>query len=128
VTQQTAPVPAPQPTVAAPIQTPQQQAPAIREGDLVDVTELDKLPEPLGIIRPVYPPLAAAQRAEANVILSALISENGDVTEVKVLRGDSRFGFNEAAIRAMRSVRFTPAIKDGKRVKTWRPQTIFFKR
>jgi TonB family protein len=125
VAQQPPPV-VPQPTVNNP--APQPQVSAIHEGDVVDVTELDKLPEPLSEIRPVYPPLAAQQRAEANIILSALIGEDGRVAEVKLLRGDARFGFNDAAIRAMRAVRFTPPIKDGKRVKTWRPQTITFKR
>jgi TonB family protein len=120
-------VPQPQPAVAAPAVT--QPAPAtIREGDLVDVTELDTLPQPLSEIRPYYPPLAAQQRAEATVILSTLISENGEVVDVKILRGDSRFGFNDAAIRAIRSVHFTPPIKNGKRVRTWRPQSIAFKR
>jgi TonB family protein len=112
--------------VAAPVLQPQPAAVTIREGDVVDVTELDKLPQPLSVIHPFYPPLAAQQRAAATIIITALISENGDVTEVKILRGDPRFGFNEAAIRAMRAVRFTPAIKDGKRVKTWRPQSITF--
>jgi TonB family protein len=115
----------PQPAVAAPAAN--QQASAIREGDVVDVTELDKLPEPLSVIRPSYPPLAAQQRAQATIFLSALISETGEVTEVKVLRGDPRFGFNDAAMRAMRAVRFTPPMKDGKHVKTWRPQSITFK-
>ena len=59
-------------------------------------------------------------------MVSALISETGEVLEVKVLKGDSRFGFNESAVRAMRSTRFSPAIKDGKRVRTWRPQTFTF--
>jgi TonB family protein len=116
----------PQPAAAAPALTP--LASTIREGDVVDVTEVDKLPQPLSEIRPYYPPLAAQTHAEATVILSALISEKGDVLDVKVLRGDPRFGFNDAATRAMRAVRFTPAIKDGKRVKTWRPQSITFKR
>jgi TonB family protein len=118
----------PQPQTSA-VTPPPLQAPVstIREGDVVDVTDLDKLPEPQSQIRPFFPPLAARQHAEATIILSALISENGDVTDVKVLRGDARFGFNDAAIRAMRAVRFTPPIKDGKRVKTWRPQSITFK-
>jgi TonB family protein len=98
----------------------------VREGDVVDVMELDKVPQPLSTPRPNYPPLAAQQHAEATVILSTLISENGDVTDVKVLKGDARFGFNDSAIRAMRVVRFTPPMKDGKRVKTWRPQSITF--
>ncbi|MEA2238515.1 MAG: eukaryotic-like serine/threonine-protein kinase [Thermoanaerobaculia bacterium] len=116
-----------QPAAVAPIVQPQTAAVTIHEGDVIDVTELDKVPEPLSVIHPFYPPLAAQQRASATIIITALISETGDVTEVKVLRGDPRFGFNEAAIRAMRAVRFTPAIKDGKRVKTWRPQSITFK-
>ncbi|HEX7679097.1 MAG TPA: TonB family protein, partial [Thermoanaerobaculia bacterium] len=119
--------PQPQPAVSAPALT-QPPVATIHEGDVVDVTELDRLPQPLSEIRPYYPPLAAQQRAEATVILSALISENGDVVDVKILRGDPRFGFNDAATRAMKSVRFSPGIKDGKRVKTWRPQSISFKR
>jgi TonB family protein len=120
----------PQPQTSAVTTPPVTQAPVstIREGDVVDVTELDKLPEPLSVPKPYYPPLAVQQHAEATIILSTLISENGDVTDVKVLKGDARFGFNDAAIRAMRAVRFTPPIKDGKRVKTWRPQTVTFKK
>jgi TonB family protein len=118
-------VPQPQPAALTPVT----QAPvsAVREGDVVDVTELDSVPKPLSDPRPFYPPLAAQQHAQATIIVSTLISENGDVTDVKVLKGDSRFGFNEAAIRAMRAVRFTAPIKDGKHVKTWRPQSITFK-
>jgi len=132
-TQTQAPVqtPVPQPQTSAVQQqpaVPQIATPTVREGELIDVTELDKLPEPLGQIRPAYPPLAAQQHAEATIILSALISENGDVTDIKILRGDSRFGFNDSAARAMRAVKFTPPMKDGKRVKTWRPQSITFKR
>jgi len=120
----------PQPQTSAVTQPQVTQAPvsAIREGDVVDVLELDKVPQPLSEPRPYYPPLAVQQHAEAVIILSTLISENGDVTDVKVLKGDARFGFNDSAVRAMRAVRFTPPMKDGKRVKTWRPQTVTFKR
>jgi TonB family protein len=122
---------------AAPLLTQQQTAPqvtqtqapvsTIHEGDVVDVTELDRLPEPLAPIRPTYPQMALQQRLQTTVILSALISENGDVIEVKILRGDTRFGFNDAAVRALRGARFSAPMKDGKRVKTWRPQTIAFR-
>jgi len=120
----------PQPQTSALTTPPVTQAPVstIREGDVVDVLELDKIPEPLSQPKPYYPPLAVQQHATATIILSTLISENGDVTDVKVLKGDARFGFNDAAVRAMRAVHFTPPIKDGKRVKTWRPQSITFSR
>jgi TonB family protein len=124
VAQQTPALTQTQPAIVPPVAAP--QVVTIREGDVVDVTELDKLPAPLSPIHPFYPPLAAQQHIQANIILSALISETGEVTDVKILRGDARFGFNEAATRAIRAVRFTPPMKDGKRVKTWRPQAITF--
>jgi len=126
------PVPAqPAPTVAkttttAPAAPPPPVKVAVREGDVIDAASLDSLPKPLRPIRPIYPPLAARQRIHATIIVSALIDESGDVVEVKVLRGDERFGLNEAAVRALRGAKFSTPLKDGKRVKTWYPQTIEF--
>jgi protein TonB len=103
------------------------QAPVIREGDVVDVASLDVMPRPVRPISAMYPPLARQQRISATVVVSALIDENGEVTQVKVLRGVGRFGLDEAAQRALRAARFTSPMKAGKRVKTWYPQTIEFR-
>ncbi|HEY6136899.1 MAG TPA: energy transducer TonB, partial [Thermoanaerobaculia bacterium] len=111
--------PQPQPVAAAPVHT-------VREGDVVEWDVLDSPPQTLTQARAVFPPMALRAKATANILLSALIDENGRVVDVKVLRGDPRFGFNEEAVRAMRGARFSPPVKDGKRVKTWRPQTISF--
>src|SRR5262249_59021394 len=96
------------------------------EGGAGACGELDPAPQPLTPMRPASPPLAMRQRATATVVLSALISETGDVIEVKVLKGDPRFGFNDAAVRAMRTTRFSAPVKDGKHVRTWRPQSFLF--
>lgn len=122
VTQTSAPAPA----VAAPALV-QQAASSVREGDVIDVGSLDVLPRISRAVKPVYPPLAARQKINATIFLTVLVSETGDVVDVKVLRGDARFGLNDAAMRAMRATRFTPAMKDGKRVRTWYPQSIEFK-
>jgi len=119
VTQTQAPVPQPQAPAPAP-------AVVVREGDVIEFTDLDTLPVPVGAIRPEYPRLAMQQRAKGQVVVSALISETGEVLEVKVLKGDPRFGFNDAAIRAMKAARFSPPVKDGKHVRTWRPQLFVF--
>ena len=125
VTQTQVPVPAPQPAV---VNTPAPvQAPGVREGDVVKFEDLDVRPQLITQPRVQYPPIAMRQRIESSVIVTALVSENGDVIDVNVLRGDPRFGFNEAAVRAMRTAQFKPAMKDGKRVKTWLPQPIDFK-
>jgi len=122
-TQTTAP--APQPVVPAPAPAPVQVA-TVREGDVVQYTALDSAPRATRPISPVYPPLARQQRVAGTVFLSALIDENGQVSDVKVLRGINRLGIDDAAVRAMKAARFTSPMKDGKRVKTWWPQTIQF--
>ena len=85
------------------------------------------MPRPVHPIQANYPPIARQQRISATVVVSALIDENGHVSQVKVLRGVGRFGIDEAAQRAMRAARFTSPMKAGKRVKTWYPQTIEFR-
>jgi TonB family protein len=128
-----APDPVPTTTTQAPAQiqpAPAQTQPApaqLREGDLVGLSELDRKPEPRAPIRPVYPPIALRQRLEATVFLTALISETGEVLEVRVLRGDPRpVGFDQAAIRAVRATTFSSPMKDGRRVRTWVPIPIRF--
>ena len=115
-----------QPTVSAPAPAPV-QAPTVREGDVVEISALDAVPRAVRPITPIYPPIARQQKMAATVVVTALINERGDVADVKVLRGVNRFGIDEAAMRAMRSARFSPPMKNGKRVKTWMPQTIEFR-
>ena len=128
-----APAPVQTQTVAPQVAAPVVPAPApaavatVREGDVVDFGSLDAPPKSTRAITVTYPSIARQQKIAATVVVTALINENGEVTDVKVLRGVGRFGIDDAALRAMRSARFTPPMKDGKRVKTWMPQTIQFK-
>jgi TonB family protein len=114
----------PQPQPAAPVPA---AAPAIKEGDLVNFDEVDVRPSVVSSPRLLYPPMAMRQRVQTLLILSVLVSENGDVQDVRILRGDTRFGFNDEAMRLLRGTKFRPAMKDGKRVKTWLPQPVEFK-
>jgi protein TonB len=122
VTQTVAAQPEPQSTTP-----PAAAAQAIKEGDLVNFDEVDVRPAVISRPQLQYPPMAMRQRVQATLILSVLVSENGDVEDVRILRGDSRFGFNNEAMRLLRGTKFRPAMKDGKRVKTWLPQPVDFK-
>jgi TonB family protein len=103
-------------------------APQIREGDLVEYGNLDTTPELRSPVRPTYPPMAMARKVEGSVIVSALITEEGRVADVRILRGETtRVGFDDAAIRAVKNASFSPPMKGGKRVKTWKPLPIVFK-
>jgi TonB family protein len=122
--QQPAVVQASQPAVQPP---PQTAVAAVQEGDVIDMFHLDTPPVATKLVKPNYPSMAAQQKAQATIILSALVSERGEVIDVHVLSGDKRFGLQDAAIRALRATRFSPAMKDGKRVRTWMPRTYVFK-
>jgi serine/threonine-protein kinase len=96
--------------------------PPVTPGQLVDVSDPELVPpEPLERTLPEYPPLAARQRAEASVVVSALVSEKGEVLETRVIRrqGAARLGFEAAAQRAVSRYKFRPATKRGVSVRTW---------
>jgi TonB family protein len=118
---------APQPAVAAPTPAQVPQVSAVREGDVVSVGDLDVVPRMVRPVKPVYPAMAMRQKIAATIVLTVLVSETGDVLDVRVLRGEPRFGLNDAAIRAMKATRFSAPMKDGKRVRTWFPQSIEFR-
>jgi len=63
---------------------------------------------------PNYPRTARRHEVAGLVILSAVFSSTGQVTNIRVLRGVSEL--NESAIDAAKHIKFEPAMKDGKPV------------
>ena len=101
----------------------------MREGDLVPPGTEGLVPA--RVVRRgnvAYPPMARAQRVEGTVILNVLVSETGQVLDVRILRGVSRqVGLNEAAIQSVRRTSFSAPTKDGVRVKAWTTVPVDFK-
>ncbi len=133
--QDTRPAPTPVQQTPEPVAdtrpTPQ-QAPAVeraRQGDLVPAgTEGLTPPRLIRRGTATYPAVARMQKIEGTVITSVLVSETGQVMEVRILRGVSRpVGLNEAAEQAMRKSTFAPAMKDGARVRSWVTVPVEFK-
>jgi TonB family protein len=95
----------------------------VSEGDLVDFTQVDTRPQLLTETKVVLPraALITGVPVDGYVILSVLVNEKGGVNDVTVLRSLSppRTGVDEACIQAVRQNRYKPAMKNGKRVKTW---------
>jgi TonB family protein len=129
-TQTQAPPPA---TVATATQAPpavETAAPApprVREGDLVASGTEGLVPAKLlrQAVVP-YPPMARAQRIQGTVLMNVLVSETGQVLDVKVIRGRGA-GLNEAAEQIVRHSSFAPPTKDGVRVKAWTTVPVDFK-
>jgi TonB family protein len=121
--------PRPQPTAPPAPARVEPAAPAVREGELVDAgTPGLRSPVFVTFTKPEYPPMAKRLGVEGVVVLSVLVSESGQVEDVRLVRGVSQnVGLNEAAVRAARTARYRPATLSGVRVKTWASLSIPFR-
>ena len=117
----------PPPQQAEPQPATEQPA-GTKEGDVVEMAPDVVKPEVVSRVQPTYPPVARRQKIQGTVILSVLVSETGEVSEVKVLRqAGGASGLNEAAVAAARKWKFRPGVKEGKKVKMWMTYPIAFK-
>jgi TonB family protein len=64
---------------------------------------------------PQYTEEARRNQISGTVILRAVFSSSGQVTNIRAVNG-LPFGLTEKAIAAARQIRFTPAMKDGRAV------------
>ena len=76
-------------------------------------------------VEPKYPPLAQAMHVQGAVILDATISREGNIANLKLVKGDQVL--SRAAIDAVRQWRYKPYYLDGKPVEVQTQITINFK-
>jgi protein TonB len=145
------PPPPPKPSVAIP--TDDEDIP---EDETIDVTEInfdeipepppppkadessnifvayDEAPEPIGGFAAIqrnleYPEIARKAGIEGRVIVNVLVNTDGRVEETKILKSLGHSGCDEAAIKAIRSVRWKPAKQRDRPVKVWVGIPVIFK-
>ncbi len=75
-------------------------------------------------VRPIYPPIAQSARVSGVVILEAVIGEDGNVRDLKVLRSIPLL--DQAAVDAVRQWRFTPTLLNGQPVPVVMTVTVAF--
>jgi protein TonB len=83
-----------------------------------------RAPRKIHDVPPRYPAIAQAGGIEGLVILEAVISEDGSVQNVRVLRGKPLL--DEAATAAVRQWRFTPPLLNGEPVPVVMTVTVSF--
>jgi TonB family protein len=75
-----------------------------------------------------YPPLAQQRAIPGVVEVSALVDEEGKVSETTIVRAEpKKLGFEEAALAHVRSRRYRPATRDGVPVRVWVSIVVEFK-
>lgn len=78
-------------------------------------------------VEPIYPDLARKANIEGIVILEAVISKVGRVTDARIIRSMGKSGLDEAAIDAVMQWEFTPATLNGIPVDVYMTLTVVFK-
>ncbi|UCH64181.1 MAG: energy transducer TonB [Fidelibacterota bacterium] len=67
----------------------------------------------------VYPPMAKKAEIEGTVVLQVFVSDKGLVEDMVVQKGLPGTGLDEAAVRAIKQVRFKPAMQRDTAVGVW---------
>lgn len=117
------PAPLPSPGEVEVVDT---SAPKAQRGALVEFAELDVPPRAVVTTKPEFPRFAALQGLHGKVFVNVLVTEDGTVAEARAVTGPHKI-LNRAAVDAIRRWRYTPPVKDGVQVKTWKTEIIVFK-
>jgi protein TonB len=75
---------------------------------------------------PAYPAAARSQGVEADVPLELVVSRAGAVESARVI-GHAGFGFEQAALDAIRGYHFSPAVRDGRATRVRMRWTMQFR-
>ena len=101
--------------------------PTTKRGDLVELTD-SKVSPPIRTRMPglTYPPMARRLGRQAKVAVRVLVDENGLPAQVELAGPKVGLGFDDAALEAVRGMRWKPATKDNVAVKVWLQVSIDF--
>ena len=103
--------------IPPPVAPPTRRDPVRPGGDIRPPTKIKH-------VAPLYPSIAQSNRVQGTVILEAVINEQGEVSQVRVLR--SVMLLDEAAMNAVRQWRFTPTLLNGQAVPIVMTVTVSF--
>jgi TonB family protein len=122
------PPPPPPPGYAPPSRDP--NVPSSHSGENVFIV-VEQMPEPIGGMRAIYenlryPDIARRAGIEGRVVVQFVVDEEGNVVDPFILRAIGA-GADEAAIEAIRSVRFNPGVQRGRAVKVVMQMPIVFR-
>ena len=101
------------------------EAPPPEEDEIVPFWHVESPPELVHAVPPKYPEIARKAQMEGKIFLHLLVGKNGEVEDVQFIKGPEIF--KEAAIKAARQFRFSPALQNDKPVRVWMAVPIDFK-
>ena len=102
------------------------------DGDMIVFVPHDEPPTPIGGYSAihkhlVYPDIARQAGIEGRVLVYAQVDENGHVVRTRVMQSLGPNGCDEAAVTAIKSVKWKPAMQRDRPVKVWVAIPVVFK-
>lgn len=94
--------------------------------DAFSLSDLEKRPEVMASVAPVYPAAMRKAKIEGSVTLIFVLNADGQVEDPRVDRS-SRPEFEKPALDAVRRWKFKPGMKDGEAVSTYMKLPIRFR-
>ncbi len=74
-----------------------------------------------------YPEIARKAGIEGRVVIQVLVSEKGKVIKTRIIKSLGHSGCDEAAVKAIRGVKWKPALQRDKPVKVWVAIPVIFR-
>lgn len=94
--------------------------PKVKEGDLLDISQVSRPPQAVKVVKPEATSLARQRKVGGTVLLRVLVDEKGRSAQVEVYRDTTpKVGLGEASANAVKQWEWLPATKDGVKVKVW---------
>ncbi|MCX6555871.1 MAG: protein kinase [Candidatus Aminicenantes bacterium] len=101
----------------------------VKEGDVVPLPEVDREPQAVSKPDPVIPTtIMASIMANQSVLFNILVNQNGDVEVARLMHKTSNSQLNSILIATIQTWKFTPAMKNGVRVKVWKTISLIIKK
>ena len=88
---------------------------------------VDKIPQAMQKVEPIYPQRARKQGVCGKVVLRFLVEPDGRVSRPSIVAADPEGFFEQSALDAIRHWRFKPGLYRGKAVATWVVLPVQFK-
>ena len=96
-------------------------------GDLVfEISDLDRPPQAIVRLSPMYPPHARMRGQEGAVTLEFVVGRDGTTRDIRVIDAEPLDVFTHSAVSAVKRWRFEPGRRDGRDVAVRVQQTITF--
>jgi len=93
---------------------------------IFEIFDVDRAPQPLVRLKPLYPAHARMRRIEGSVKVEFTVTVDGNTENITVISAGPAQTFDRAAIRAIKRWRFSPAMREGKPVAVRVLQNIKF--